>query len=252
MRIYSANAIVLKRIDLAERDRIVTLFTRERGKISAIAKGARKPGAKLSGSSEPFTYIKGLFSIGRELDVITQSEIKESFPNVKKNMLTIAYALYMMELVFQLTGDHHQDPDLFDNIMSSMYVLESGSDPELTVRHFELKVLESIGYMPEFNRCIRCGSSPGKDKLAFSPNLGGIVCKNCGISPGDAIWVPGALCSYFKALSKLEPHKIKDTHFPKAAMFDLMRTLKWHIRCRLERDLKSSEFLETISNLSPT
>lgn len=250
MRTYSANAIVLKRIDLAEKDRILTLYTREHGRMSAVAKGARKPGSKLSGSSEPFTFIRGLLNIGRELDVLVQSDIRESFPNVKNNVLTLAYGFYMMELVYQFTDDHHQNADLFDNILSSMYVLESGSDPELSMRHFELRLLDSVGYMPEFNVCVRCGSSPGTDKLAFSPGMGGIICKDCGIAPGDSIWVPGALCSYIRALIKLEPHKIKDTVFPKAAMRDLAVTLKYHIRCRLEKDLKSTDFLETVSSYS--
>jgi DNA repair protein RecO (recombination protein O) len=247
MRTYSTSAIVLKRIDLAEKDRILTLYTRELGKVSAVAKGARKPGSKLSGSSEPFTYLRGMLSIGRELDVLTQSDIRESFPNAKSAIVSLAYGFYIMELVNQLTDDRHPNPGLFDTILSAMYVLESGSDPEMTVRYFELNLLESIGYMPQFDCCVRCGLEMGKERVAFSPEMGGVVCKECGIAPGDSIWVPGALGSYVQALIETQPHKLKDLTFPEKAKQDLAITLKWHIRYRLERDLKSIDFLDMVS-----
>lgn len=247
MRTYSSSVIVLKRIDLAEKDRILTLYTRELGKISAVAKGVRKPGSKLSGSSEPFTYLRGMFSIGRELDVLTQSDIRESFPNAKSNIISLAYGFYIMELVNQFTEDRHPNSDLFDSILSAMYVLESGSDPEITVRYFELCLLECLGYMPQFDCCIRCGLETDRERVAFSPQMGGVVCKECGIAPGDSIWVPGALSSYVRALVETEPHKLKNLTFPNGARRDLALTLKWHIRYRLERDLRSTDFLDMVS-----
>ena len=98
MRTYSANAIVLRRIDLGEKDRILTLYTREHGKLSAVAKGSRRPGSKLAGASEPFTYSKMFLATGKDLDVLTQADIKESFPNVKSDIRSVAYGVYLLEL----------------------------------------------------------------------------------------------------------------------------------------------------------
>ena len=247
MRTYSASGIVLRRIDLSEKDRILTVYTRELGKLSAVAKGARRPGSKLSGASEPFTYSKMFVAKGKDLDVLTQADIKESFPTVKSDISSIAYAVYMMELVNACVVEREPNAELFDTLLSSMYVLESCTDPEIATRYFELHLLSILGYEPNFEACLRCGSAIGRKKVAFSPSLGGIICPECGVPPGDAIFVPGAMASYVRALRRTEPHKLKDMDFPKQALQDIAQIFKKHIRYRLEHDLKSTDFIDTIS-----
>lgn len=249
MRTYSASAIVLRRIDLGEKDRILTIYTREHGKLSAVAKGARRPGSKLSGTSEPFTYAKMFLSSGRDLDVLTQAEIKESFPNVKKSMSGIAYAVYLMELVNSFVDERQPNPELFDTLLSAMYVLESGANPEITARYFELHSLNILGYEPHFEACLRCGAKIKREKVAFSPSLGGVVCADCGVTPNDAIWVPRAIVSYVQALKNAQPQKLKDLKFPKGALRDLALVLRWHIRYRLEHELKSVDFIDSIAHM---
>lgn len=252
MRSYSANAIVLRRIDLGEKDRILTLFTREHGKLSAVAKGSRRPGSKLGGASEPFTYSKMLLSSGRDLDVLSQAEIKESFPNVKNGIESVAHGVYLLELVNSFVDQRQPNPDIFDTLLSAMYVLESGTDPILTARYFEIQLLAILGYEPHLEACLRCGEAPGKERVSFSPALGGIVCSECGEPPKDAISVPGAIASYVKALRNAEPHKLKEMRVPKGARHDLARILKWHIRYRLEHDLKSTDFIDAIAGFEQT
>ena len=247
VRSYAASGIVLRRIDLGEKDRILTVFTRELGKLSAVAKGSRRPGSRLGGASEPFTYMKMLLGKGRDLQVLSQADIKESFPNVKSDIRRVAHGIYLLELVNHFVDERQPSSDVFDTLLSSMYVIESGTDPEIAARHFELSLLSVLGYEPHFEACLLCGRRIGRRKAAFSPSLGGIVCRNCGDVPNDAIWVPGAAASYVMALARAEPHKLKDMNVPKGARRDLERMLKWHIRYRLERDLKSAEFVDTIA-----
>ena len=273
MRTYSASAIVLKRIDLGEKDRILTLFTREHGKLSAVAKGCRRPGSKLGGASEPFTYAKMFLSTGRDLDVLTQAEIKESFPNVKGAMSSVAHGVYLLELTNSFVDQRQPNPDMFDTLLSAMYVLESGTDPEVTARYFEIQMLSILGYDPHVDVCLRCGREilkqvqndvgiqnsvnvqgdvkVNREKVSFSPALGGIVCSECGNPPPDAIQASSAVASYVNALRKAEPHRLKEMSIPKGARRDLARMLKWHIRYRLEHDLKSVEFVEAIASFEP-
>ena len=246
MGTYTAGGIVLRRIDLGEKDRILTVYTREHGKLSAVAKGSRRPGSKLSGASEPFVYSKMMLAAGRELEVLTQADIKESFPNIRAEMAGVAHAVYFLELVDRFTEDRQPNADLFDSLLSALYVLESRTNPELTARYFELQFLTILGYEPQFDSCLRCGRRIERERVAFSPSLGGIVCRKCGDPPNDAIWVPGAAASYVRALRRVQPNLIKDMKVPPAARRDLARMLKWHIRYRLERDLKSTEFIRAI------
>lgn len=247
MRTYSTSAIVLRRIDLGEKDRIVTVYTRELGKVAVVAKGSRRPGSKLAGATEPFTYSRVFLSRGRELDVVSQAEIRESFPGIRREMKPIAYAVYMLELVNSFTDDREPNPDLFDTLLSVLYVLESGTDPEIAARYFELQMLSTLGYEPHFEACLPCGKPIGREKVGFSPSLGGMVCKECGMMPSDAITVPGAAASYARALRRAEPHKLKDMNIPPGARRDLANMLKWHIRYRLEHDLKSVDFIEVVA-----
>lgn len=247
MRSYTASTIVLRRIDLGEKDRIVTVLAREQGKLSAVAKGARRPGSKLAGASEPFTYSKMFLSSGRDLEVLTQAEIKESFPNVRQDITAVAYGLYILDLVNQFTDERQPHPEIFDTLLSVMYVLEGGADPEVAARYFELHLLEMLGYEPQFDACLRCGKSAEQGQIGFSPSHGGLVCDACGTLPSDVMWIPSALASYVNALRKVEPHKIKDLKFPKGARRDLANVLKWHIRYRLEHDLRSTDFIDSIA-----
>lgn len=249
MRTYAASGIVLRRIDLGEKDRILTVFTKEHGKLSAVAKGSRRPGSRLSGASEPFTCSKMFLASGRDLDVLSQADVKESFPNVKAAMASVAHAVYLLELADRFTEERQPNPELFDTLLSAMYVLESGTDPEITARYFELQVLSILGYEPQFDACLRCSRETMRERVAFSPALGGITCQQCDPVPNDAIWVPGAAASYVKALRQAQPHLLKDLKVPPGARRDLARVLKWHIRYRLERDLKSTEFIQVIEGL---
>lgn len=244
---YAANAITIRRIDLGEKDRILTLYTRELGKLSAVAKGSRRPGSKLAGASEPFTYSKMYLATGRDLDVLTQAEVKESFHNTKADIKRVAYAVYLLELLNQFVDEREPNPSLYDTLLSTMYVLESGTDPELTARYFELHLMIEVGYEPNFGMCLNCGRPPsGRGKLYFSPSMGGITCPECGVPPSDAIEVSAAVATYVEALKETEPQNLKNLKFPPGAMRDLAAMFKWHIRYRLERDLKSVEFIEAI------
>ncbi|NLN74702.1 MAG: DNA repair protein RecO [Armatimonadetes bacterium] len=247
MRTYSANGIVLRRIDLGEKDRILTIFTREYGKLSAVAKGSRRPGGRFGSVSEPFTYSKLMLSSGRDLDVLSQCEIKESFPHIRCDIANIAYGIYMLELVNAFLDKRQPNPDMFDTLLSAMYILESGTDPEITTRFFELQLLSILGYEPSVDACIRCGRRPADGRIFFSSSLGGIVCARCDAPPKDSVKARAAVASYILALRRAEPHKLKDMRVPKGARRDLALILRRHIRYQLEHDLKSVEFLDVVA-----
>ena len=120
MPTYNANAIVLHRLSFGETDRIATLYTRERGKLAAIAKGARKPVSRLAGATEVLTYGKFHLATGKNLDIIAQVEVKESFPRIHQDLSRIAYATYMAEVVDRMVEEHEANPDIFDLLLSAL------------------------------------------------------------------------------------------------------------------------------------
>src|SRR5256885_1777053 len=99
MPIYKVNAIVLRRMDLGETDRILRLLTRECGRVDVVAKGARRGTSRLSGATELFTHSRMMLATGKTLDIVSQCEIRESFPPLRSNLPSLSRAAYLCELV---------------------------------------------------------------------------------------------------------------------------------------------------------
>jgi len=102
-RLYQTEAIVLRRSDFGEADRLLTVFTPERGKLRLIAKGARKPSSRKSGHVELFSYSRYLVAVGHDLDIVTQAETIEPFLPLHEDLLRATYAYYVAELTDAFT-----------------------------------------------------------------------------------------------------------------------------------------------------
>lgn len=249
-RTYRCQSIVLRRVNVGEADRIITLYTREKGKLAAVAKGARKGLSKLSGATELFTFGKYFLASGRELDILTQAEIKEPFPTIRTDLKRIAYATYFVELINNLIEEREPNYDLFDTLLSALYLLEGGVDPEIVGRYFELQVMSMLGYRPELDRCIRCDAEPITDQVAFSPSLGGRVCPECGPIPEDVIYLSKESADAIRRLLAADARTVRDIQLKDEIKEEVGRAMRWHVRYRLDRELKSAEFIHSLSALS--
>ncbi len=246
MPLYTANAIVLRRINFGETDRVVTLLTRERGKLSAIAKGARKPISRLAGSTELFTYSRIQLATGKTLDVITQAEVKESFPRIRADLGRIAHATYMLELVDRLVEEREPNMDLFELLLSALYLMERPNDPGKIARMFELQLMKLLGYEPTLGKCVRCKRPLPGAELFFSPSLGGVVCRECGSLPEDAIRISRAMVDVMLELLAADAPHVERMHIRSDVMEEIAKVMRWYIRYRAERELKSLEFLQAV------
>src|SRR5207245_1424019 len=134
-RLYRTPAVILKRTDLGEADRIVTFFSRDAGKIRAVAKGVRKTTSRSAGHLEPFTLSDVMFAVGRELDVISQADTLESFRQVREDLVLTTHAYYLAEVVDLLTEDRMENRAVFDILGEGLRDLadQSGS-PLVLVR----------------------------------------------------------------------------------------------------------------------
>jgi len=246
MPLYTVNAIVLRRMNFSETDRIVTLYTREHGKISTIAKGSRKPISRLSGATETLTYGKVALATGKNLEVVTQFEVKESFPRIREDLKRLAYAGYCAELTDVLTEDRQLSFDLFDLLLSTLYLMERPNDPEKIAHMFELKLMKLLGYEPALDECLRCRKPLPVSDLFFSPSLGGMVCRECGPLPDDAIQIPQAAIEAMRGLLEADAPEVERMEIPDTAMDFIARVMRWYIRYRAEREIKSLDFLQAL------
>jgi len=181
-RNYQTEAIIIKKTKLGEADRILTLYTPHLGKIQAVAKGVRRPRSKMAGHLELLTHSLISLARGRNLDTVTGSQTIDSFLPLKSDLELTAHALYATELVDQFTADNVENRPLFQLLLETMHNLCQGSKSELTLRYFELHLLNAVGYRPQLHHCVSCRSPLKPVVNSFSPSAGGAVCPNCSQS----------------------------------------------------------------------
>ena len=250
MPAYKANAIVLRRIPLGETDKILTLFTREYGKLSAIAKGARRTTSRLAGASEPLMLLRALLGEGMNLDVLSQGEIRESFPEIRADFGLFLRATYACELLDKLTVERDPAPELFDQLLSTLYILQRATDPDAAIHAYELRMMAYTGYEPQLDSCVRCerGLEPATRLLVggFSPTRGGAVCEECAATSREELLpLSSATLEWLNYLAAEDNARVLAEAEPSAEVREEMnRVLRAHLRIRLERDVRSTAFLD--------
>ncbi len=177
-RLYRLRGIVLRRRDLGEADRIVTVLTAERGKLRLVAKGSRRTSSKLAGHLEPFSAARLLVARTRGLDIISQAEMLESFPRLRQRETAIAIAGYLAELVDALVPEDERHEAVYDLLFASYRLIDEGRDERLVSHITELGLLRILGYRPELMRCLGCGRELEPEVNGFSVE-GGVVCPDC-------------------------------------------------------------------------
>jgi len=179
-RLYRAEGIVLSRRDFGEADRLLTVFTREYGKLEQIAKGVRRPSSRKAGHLELFTRVQLLAARGRELDILTQVEAIETYPQLSKDLQLVGQASYILELVKLFTVHGEVNHEIYRLLVETLARLNSGVSPSKATRYFELRLLELAGYRPELFLCGHCQSEIRPEAQFFSFIDGGVLCPNCG------------------------------------------------------------------------
>jgi DNA repair protein RecO (recombination protein O) len=178
--LYRDEAIVLRCQKLGEADRIVTLLTRERGRVRAVAKGVRKTTSRLGARVEPFMHVDVQLYEGRSLDIVTQAETVGPYGSA----IAADYGRYtagtaMLETAERLTETEGEPAlQLFLLLAGGLRTLAGGEhDPGLVLDAFILRALSVAGWAPSFTDCARCGAT-GPHR-AFAIGMGGSVCPQC-------------------------------------------------------------------------
>ena len=252
MAVYKANAIILRRIPLGETDKIITLLSREGGKYNAVAKGARKTTSRLAGSTEPLMFLRAALAEGMNLDVLTQCDIRESFPLLRGDFGLFLRATYVCELLDKTTPERDtvSAPEMFDLLLSTLYILQRAVDPDAAVHAFELQWMRLIGYEPQLLDCIRCERTFDGDPVcvaAYAPARGGALCVECANAVRDETMVLSteAHLSLIRLAAEENARSLAAFQLPEGnARAEIARALRAHLRYRLERDVRSTAFLD--------
>ncbi len=189
-RSIRTQAIILSRRDFGEADRLLTLLTPARGKLRAIAKGARKPNARLSGHVELFARSDCLLHQGRNLAILTQAELIEPYLGLRDDLQRGAYASYAVELLDRFTADDEDDVGgLFALLDDTLTRIANSRDPRLATRFYELALLDVVGFKPELSECVITRMPLLPEAQFFSSDEGGVVSR-AGLSLSQSRLLP--------------------------------------------------------------
>lgn len=178
---YSLDeGIVLKTVDFGEIDRIVTLFTRKKGKLQAIAKGARKVGNRFGASLDFFSFSEFLLYTARGMPLIVQGKIKRTFRDLVRIPLRWMAGEYVLLLVDRLFPFEKPEEKILEEILFlwEAFLRCGGSIQPLLLR-FRLDVVRVLGVFPELLECVLCHRELHNACASFSISLGGVVCDAC-------------------------------------------------------------------------
>ncbi len=247
MALYTTEGIVLKTQNIGEADRICTIYSPCKGKARAVARGARRPRSRFVSSTQMFAY--GDFQIfrGKSLDSISQVQLKEAFPRLHNDLTKLAYASYVAELIGEMIEEGDGDKMLFDMLLTYMRVLSETPDPQLITVAFEIKFATVLGYRPRLESCSECGREDLSREVFFSPKAGGLICSEC--SPGNLgiSRVSRGAIELLKALLMMEFAKIERIKANPGTRREIERLIRAHLGFRLNRRLRSLDFLEVIT-----
>ncbi len=245
-KVYKTEAIVLRRMNLGEADRILTLYSPNLGKFRAMAKGVRRPMSKLGGHLELLTQTALMLARGQNLDIVTQSQTINSFLPLRENLWRASLAIYAAELVDQFTVEHVENRPVYKLLVDTLHRLCQAQDGELALRYFELNLLTHLGYKPELHRCLGCTSPLEPTTNFFTSSGGGALCPRCKETEPQAQPISLNALKVMRFLQDQEYAKVHKLKISAELGRELEQLMRHYIRYILERQVKSVEFLDRL------
>jgi DNA repair protein RecO (recombination protein O) len=269
--VYKADAVVLRHQPVGEADRVLTLFTREYGKLRVSARGVRKTTSRLAGRVQPYTAGRFLLARGRTLDVVAQADVVRTFAGLQDDLLRGAYAAYVAELIDRFLPERDRHPEVFDAVVEALAVMETASEDgaEIYALWFSLHLADSLGYRPELDRCVSCGrplparaaaGSPGGSEpavagagtgWAFSPDAGGALCPSCAAGARAAVRVPAGVLATGAYLQRSTAAQARRLRLPERPRRQLAGLVQAHLEYHLDGRLRAPAVIARLRQTTP-
>lgn len=234
------TGLVLQTGNIGEYDRRIVLLTKERGRISAFARGAKKATSSYAAACQPFTFGKFSLYEGKSSFNLMWAEVDNYFHELKKDLDLIYYGSYFCELASYLTRENNDELEILKLVYQSLRALEKRTIPSVLIRCiYEIKILALYGIGMEVFQCVRC---QGKENLTgFHPAEGGVICSSCGTGmisiDGSTLYtLQFILCS---SIEKLYTFRVSDE-----VLSELKKVVKEFMRIHINHEFKSLIFLQ--------
>ena len=245
-RSIRAEGVILRHSNFAEADRLLTIFTREEGKVRAIAKGVRKARSRKAGHVEPFTRTSLQLARGRDLFILTQAEAADVYAHLREDLVLLGYASYVIELLDRSTTDEVENRSLYNLLTQTLTRLNRGDDPNLVTRFYELRLLDYVGFRPRLMNCARCDSEIQPEDQYFSALQGGVICPKCGQRDPEARSISMLALKYLRHLQRSSYRDSARATISETVYAEMEILMQYYLTYSLERGLNSPSFLRRV------
>ena len=240
------EAVVLSHTDWGEADRLLWLYTREMGKVRAIAKGLRKPRSRKAGHLEPFTRVTLQLARGRDMWIVTQAEALNIYLSLRENLLRVSYAAYVVELLDRFTYEEGENLSLYHLLCDTLERLDQEPEASLAVRYYEVRLLDLIGFRPVLFNCAVCNNEIKAQDQYFSAALGGVVCPSCAAKTPGLIPISMQALKYLRHFQRSSFPEAKRAHPSSSIDREMEQIMQHYLTYLLERSLNSPAFLRRV------
>jgi DNA repair protein RecO (recombination protein O) len=250
-RIIRCECIVLRRLDYSETDRILTILTDRFGKMRVIAKGIRKPSARLAAHLELFSESRIVLSRGRDLDVVTGAETINLHVGLRDNLSALGAASHCVELVDRFLADRDENRVVYRNLVQTLRELDEGGNPNRISRAFEFQLLEQMGVRPELFDCVVCGRAVEAEPNRFSLRGGGVLCREHASSDFGSPELSLAAQKMLRLLARGGRGEFMRVPLPESVANEIELVLGLFVKHQLERDLLSQKVSRRVAESLP-
>jgi DNA repair protein RecO (recombination protein O) len=246
MSTEKSAAIVIRMADFSESSRVVTMFTREFGKVAALAKGAKRLKGPFEAALDLLAACQVVFirKSSSGLDILTEAQLQKRFKPRPSDLGSLYGGYYIAELLDALSEEYDPHPVLFDEAVLALERLAGDTPLDISILCFELIILREIGQLPAFDACTVCGESVGTaGRYGFQPSQGGLICQNCFGEEAPRHLISAGAAIVFRKLSDVSPAPLQNLVISPAQMREMRSVVNAAIAGILGRRPKTLRYL---------
>ena len=246
-RSFRVEAVVLKHYDMGEADRMLTVYSRQRGKLRALAKGVRKVRSRKAGHVEPFTHVSLQLATGRHWYLVSQAEAIDTYPRLRQELEQVGNASYVVEMLDRFTYEEEESNSLiFQLLTDTLKRLDGGQDTFVAIRYYEMQLLDLLGFRPELHNCVVSKQEIKAEDQYFSSALGGVVSPEAGKGLAGAIPVSIEALRYMRHFQRSTYNDALRAKVPAEVQHEMEVIMQHYITYLLERGMNSPAFLRRV------
>lgn len=242
-RVLKVEAVVLRHSDWGEADRVLNLYSLQRGKLRAVAKGARKLHSRKAGHLEPFTRVALVLARGREFWIVTQAETVDAYLPVREDLLRTGYAAYVLELLDRFFADEGENRPVYHLLIETLQRISSGDDIFTALRYYEMRLLDFSGFRPQLFRCVEGEEEIQAEDQYFSAHGGGVLCPRHGRAAPEARPVSTEALRYMRHFQRSTYIEARRAQVPQPVQQEIESLLNYYLTYLLERGLSTPQFI---------